>query len=634
MCGLAGIFVADDSHHEPKAVAARMQSKLLHRGPDDRGLYLSQQRSCALAHTRLAVLDLSSAGRQPMSLADGRYTIIFNGEIYNYRELRQELERDLERSGEQFFSRTDTEVILRLFARSGTESFDRLRGMFALGVWDEQCQRLIIARDRFGIKPLYYFASNDAFLCASEVRALLASDLVTRKLDPAGLAAYLRFGSVQDPLTLISGVKMLLPGHYLIAERHAGVIQVHETAFAHPIANAEEQTEQPDRKNAASELRQVLEDSVRRHLLSDVPLGVFLSGGIDSSALVALLKQVGKVGQVGNDTPKTFSVIFPEGDFSEAKHARLVAETFATDHREILLTEDRLQSLVPAAIAAMDQPTMDGINTYVVSNAVKEAGVTVALSGLGGDELFAGYPSFRRAYHLKKLAVIPQSLRESAAALGQAAFNGSARRQKFWRMLESDCSARAAYTISRELFTSAEIHALLSGADGGMECESTSGRADIVNAVSMYELQGYMANTLLRDTDQMSMAHGLEVRVPFVDAAVVGYILGLPGSWKIDRQRPKPLLLDALDNQLPEIVWRRPKMGFTLPFERWMLASLRDELESTLARPGALSQIGIAADGVYSAWRCFVDHPQRQTWTRPWTLYVLDRWCALNQITA
>ena len=626
MCGLAGILVADPSHHEPESVAARMQSKLLHRGPDDRGLYLSWQRSCALAHTRLAVLDLSSAGHQPMSLADGRYTIVFNGEIYNYRELRQELEQGLAESGEQFFSRTDTEVILRLFARFGAESFDRLRGMFALGIWDEQSRRLVIARDRFGIKPLYYFASGATFLCASEVRALLASDLVARKLDAAGLAAYLRFGSVQDPLTLIDGVKMLLPGHYLIAEQNGGVIQVHETAFGHPIASAAERPAQLDRKHATAELRQILEDSVRKHLVSDVPLGVFLSGGIDSSALVALLKQVGKA------APKTFSVIFSDGDFSEAKHARLVAETFATDHREILLTEDRLQNLVPAAIAAMDQPTMDGINTYVLSNAVKEAGVTVALSGLGGDELFAGYPSFRRARHLKKLAAIPQSLRESAAAVGHALFNGAARRQKFWRMLESDCSARAAYTISRELFTSAEIHALLPGANGGQEYHSPNRRADVVNAVSLYELQGYMANTLLRDTDQMSMAHALEVRVPFVDAAVVDYMLGLPGSWKIDRQRPKSLLLDALENQLPEIVWRRPKMGFTLPFERWMLSSLQGELESTLARPQGLNQIGMAADGVYSAWRRFVDHPRRQPWTRPWTLYVLDRWCALNEI--
>jgi asparagine synthase (glutamine-hydrolysing) len=622
MCGLAGIFAAADFRHDAKAAASKMQAKLLHRGPDDRGLYFSRQGACALAHTRLAVLDLSSAGHQPMSTADGRYTIIFNGEIYNFRDLRDELAKD----GEEFSSRSDTEVVLRLYARYGAASFARLRGMFALSIWDEQIQRLVVARDRFGIKPLYYCAGGTVFLCASEVRALLASDLIARKLDRAGLAAYLRFGSLQDSSTLIDGVKMLRPGHCLSAELTGGAIHVRELPFAQPLADAAKASDGIKREDAAAELRRRLEDSVRHHLVSDRPLGVFLSGGIDSSALVALLKQVGE------HAPKTFSVIFPEGDFSEAAHARLVAETFATDHREILLAEDRLQSLIPAAIAAMDQPTMDGINTYVVSNAVKEAGVTVALSGLGGDELFAGYPSFNRARRLDRLTAVPHSLRESAASLGHAAFNGTARRDKFWRLLESDCSPFAAYAISRELFTSAEVHALLPGSDCVPDHTPAHSRADIVNAVSLCELQGYMVNTLLRDTDQMSMAHALEVRVPFVDSVVMDYLLGLPGAWKIERHRPKPLLLDALDNRLPEFVWRRPKMGFTLPFERWLRSSLRDEIELTLANPRMLTQIGLAPEFVTATWRRFADQLRCQTWTRPWSLYVLDRWCELNSI--
>jgi asparagine synthase (glutamine-hydrolysing) len=280
----------------------------------------------------------------------------------------------------------------------------------------------------------------------------------------------------------------------------------------------------------------------------------------------------------------------------------------------------------------MDQPTMDGINTFVVAQAVKQAGVTVALSGLGGDELFAGYPSFRRALYLRRLAAVPHSLRASAAALGRAASHDSAKRQKFWRMLAGDCSPRSAYTISRELFTSSEIHALLSEVDGRPPASPMNSPDDTVNAVSAYELQSYMANTLLRDTDQMAMAHGLEVRVPFVDAKVVEFVLGLPGCWKLAGQRPKPLLLDALNNQLPEAIWRRPKMGFTLPFERWMVSSLRAELDETLGASPVLRRIGIETEQVKAIWQRFAADPRRQTWSRPWALYVLERWCALNEI--
>jgi asparagine synthase (glutamine-hydrolysing) len=498
--------------------------------------------------------------------------------------------------------------------------------MFALAIWDELDRRLVLARDRFGIKPLYYHAGVETFLWASEVRALLASGRVARKLDPAGLAAYLRYGSPQDPLTLIDGLQSLLPGQYLTAEPRGATIEWKIAAYADPFAGADNSIAPRGRHDAAAQLRHLLEDSVRSHLVSDVPLGVFLSGGIDSSALVALLKRV------GHEAPKTFSVIFSEDDFSEAEHARLVASTFATDHREILLTEDHVQSLLPAALAAMDQPTMDGVNSYVVSRAVKESGVTVALSGLGGDELFGGYPSFRRARYLDKLAAVPHPLRESAASLGHAAFNGTTRRDKFWRLLESDCSPFAAYAISRELFSAAEVQALLPESAIANVKPPALSRPDVVNAISRYELQGYMANTLLRDTDQMSMAHALEVRVPFVDGALVEYLLGVPGAWKIERNRPKPLLLDALDNQLPEIVWRRPKMGFTLPFERWLLSSLRAETDSTLAGPRALDRIGFAPEIVRSIWRRFIDSPRGESWTRPWSLYVLDRWCELNEI--
>jgi len=624
MCGIAGIFVTNNVALEPQALAATMQTKLLHRGPDDRGVYVSANRRCALAHTRLAILDLSAAGHQPMTTADGRYTLALNGEIYNFAELRQALAL----TAICFKSTTDTEVVLQLFAREGIGCLQRLRGMFALCIWDEQEQRLTVARDRFGIKPLYYFSNSKVFLCASEVRALLASGLVPRKLNRSGLAAYLNFGSLADPLTLIDDVHALLPGHYLSVLRRGDHIELSQAAYPIDCSDGAGLEIPNDHSTAVSQLRQILADSVRSHLISDVPVGVFLSGGIDSSAIVALIKQIGQ------DSPKTFSVVFAEKDYSEAEHARVVAKRFATDHHEIFLSEQELCELIPAAIEAMDQPTMDGINTYVVAKAVKQAGTTVALSGLGGDELFAGYPSFRRVLQMRKLAAIPPAIRKGAANLGRSALGMSSRRQKFWRMFASDCSAHAAYQISRELFSAAEIQAFSRQLTCRLETADSDADRDPINAMSNYELRGYMANTLLRDTDQMSMAHGLEVRVPFVDSEVTKYVLSLPGAWKVDGQRPKPLLLDALAGLIPESIWPRPKMGFTLPFQRWLATTLRPEMESTLDRAEGLTAQGLSRQAVQSVWRAFLQNPEGEPWSRPWSLYVLDHWCEINNIEA
>jgi len=268
----------------------------------------------------------------------------------------------------------------------------------------------------------------------------------------------------------------------------------------------------------------------------------------------------------------------------------------------------------------------------VISKAAKEAGITVALSGLGGDELFAGYPSFRRAGQLRTMAIVPRRLRRSASVLGRALSNGSARQRKFWDLLESDCSPHAVYTLSRELFAPAEIHALLGQKSHRSAPYDGNGMTDLINAVSINELKGYMSNTLLRHTDQMSMDHALEVRVPFVDAVVAQSVLGLPGEWKMDRRRPKPLLLDAVGDLLPEEVWRRRKMGFTLPFERWMRSSLEAELEGVLLGKDNLTRSGMNSDCVQALWNAFEKNPQQQPWSRPWALYVLNRWCTSNNV--
>jgi asparagine synthase (glutamine-hydrolysing) len=599
MCSIAGIFGRGEQE-----VVVRMNEAQRHRGPDDQGVV--QCGNVVLGNTRLAIIDTSAAGHQPMHDPETGNWITYNGETYNFKELRREL-------GGEWASNTDTEVVLRAYRRWGADAFRRLRGMFALAIWDNQRKRLILARDPLGIKPLYYYAAKDQLIFASELRALLASGLVPRRLSAAGLDSYLANGSVAAPLTIIDGVRQLLPGHYLES------VEFKEIEFAVPRSD-----EVPDcRDEAVARLRAGLEESVRAHLVSDVPLGVFLSGGMDSSALVALMSRISE------QRPKTFSVVFDEATFTEAPFSRAVAARFQTDHTEITLNEDRLLSILPEALAAIDQPTMDGINTFVVSQAVKNAGITVALSGLGGDELFAGYPSFRRALKLHSLSRTARRVLRAALSVVR---NGSVQRHKFRQLMNSEGTPADVYRIPRRLFSK--------GWGGPRRAAPTItpgwGRhpVDVVNEISRLELSGYMSNTLLRDTDAMSMAHSLEVRVPFVDTRLVDYVLSLPGAWKLNHgtKGPKPLLADALADLLPRDFLARPKMGFTLPFERWLQQNLRTEVSSVLEDASMLSVPALNSAAVQKLWRNFLQKPRAVGWSRPWSLYVLAKWCEINRV--
>lgn len=631
MCGIAGIV--GNTTADAEVCLARMSNALTHRGPDDDGISTwpatEHRPYAAFAHRRLSIIDLSEAGHQPMSTPDGRFSIVYNGEIYNYRTLRKELESE----GVTFLSQTDTEVLLQLYARMRSECLKSLRGMFAFAIRDNETGEVFIARDPLGIKPLYYVKTEKVFIFASELRALLASGMVPRRLSRRGLLSYLQNGSVVSPDTIIEDIKLLPPGHQLIVEQaYDRAIKVTESSY---MGDWLERSTMPmglDRETAAEVLREVLKESVRNHLESDVPLGPFLSGGIDSSAIVALM------GQVTDRRPKTFSVVFEEERFSEAVHARHVAMKFGTEHHEIHLGEQQLLDMLPSAVSAEDQPTMDGINTYVVSKAVKEMGLTVALSGLGGDELFAGYPTFRRAIRLQTAGRIPASLRQGLSSMGGKIWGRSVHQKKLWQLLGGDCGPSVACAVSRQLLACDEVELLLSAKRGEMHNGNSAQDSDLrdgdtVNAVSRYELTRYMANTLLRDTDCMSMAHSLEVRVPFVDVEVVRFVLGLPGSWKLNGGRPKPLLQDALGDLLPTEVMSRPKMGFTLPFEDWMQSRLRGEIETTLANEAQFTSIGLQPQAVREVWQQFLKAPQRVGWSRPWALYVLGRWCAEHRVT-
>jgi len=591
-----------------------MNTAQQHRGPDDHGVTKVEfdGGEVVLGNTRLAIIDLSAAGHQPMNDPATGNWITYNGESFNFAELRKEISAPWQ-------SNTDTEVVLHAYHQFGVDAFHKLRGMFALALWDHQNQTLVLARDPLGIKPLYYYVSQNRFVFASELRALLASGLVPRRLCEAGVDSYLAAGSVEAPLTIIDGVQQLLPGHLLqVRATEMQQIELTDTVFAQ-----HRQVEIETRREAVARLRHELEESVRLHLVSDVPLGVFLSGGMDSSAVVALMSRITK------QRPQTFSVVFDEAQFTEAPFSRAVAERFNTDHSEITLSEDRLLEILPTAIAAIDQPTMDGINTYVVSSAVKSEGITVALSGLGGDELFAGYPSFRRALKFDAMPALSKRVLRAASGVGQLAVNGSVQRHKFWQLANSGGRPEDVYRISRQLF-SAESVTRITGRNGHEYARNGShADTDVVNAISRLELTGYMTNTLLRDTDAMSMAHSLEVRVPFVDTKVVDYVLSLPGDWKAPgRSGPKPLLADALSDLLPREFLNRPKMGFTLPFEKWLQGKLRREVGSVMGR----THCGVNGQAVREVWDRFLEKPRAVGWSRPWSLYVLSRWCEINGV--
>jgi asparagine synthase (glutamine-hydrolysing) len=614
MCSIAGILSLGQAARD---VVVRMNRAQRHRGPDDQGIASCTFESgeVILGNTRLAIIDTSSAGHQPMRDQQTGNWITYNGETYNFKHLRHELDQ------EPWISKTDTEVVLRAYGKYGIDAFRKLRGMFALAIWDDQKQTLLLARDPLGIKPLYYYAAQQHFIFASELRALLASGLVPRKLSAAGVDSYLANGSVEAPLTIIDGIKQLLPGHCLqVKVNDAGSIVLSDVEIAFPKPPALT----GNRDDAVERLRSELEQSVRLHLVSDVPIGVFLSGGMDSSALVGLLSRI------SDQRPKTFSVIFDEAAYTEAPFSRAVAERFNTDHSEIRLSEDRLLEILPDAIAAIDQPTMDGINTFVVASAVKRAGITVALSGLGGDELFAGYPSFRRALRFDAMSQMSKRVLRVTSGVGKRTFNGSVQRQKFWQLMSSDGRPEDVYRISRQLFSGDLITRMTGRINADLSRNGHRHDNDIVNAISRLEMRGYMTNTLLRDTDAMSMAHSLEVRVPFVDVKVVDFVLSLPGEWKISgNSGPKPLLADALSDLLPREFMARPKMGFTLPFEKWMQGKLRGEISEVLEDETRLSSVGLNNE-VGRIWKKFLQSPRAAGWTRPWAIYVLLKWCEVN----
>jgi asparagine synthase (glutamine-hydrolysing) len=617
MCGIAVALGVRDA----RRVAVAMSRALAHRGPDDDGSRMligtDGGEAGAAAHRRLSIIDLTPAGRQPMVSMDERYTIVFNGEIYNFRALRAELERD----GARFRSEGDTAVLLEGWAKYGASVVERLEGMFAFALWDAAEGALFLARDAFGIKPLYCAEVGVGLLVASEIRALLATGLVPPRADRHAVAGYLTFGSVPEPDTIVAGVRMVSAGRVIRYAVRRGRLERDVVATVPPVsARAGELVR--DRASAAALVRAALERSVDRHLVSDVPVAVFLSGGLDSSAVAALAARRSGTSIDG------FTVTFAERRFDESGVARLVARDNGIRHHELPLGGPALLAALPAAFAAMDQPSLDGINTYLVSEGVRAHGSKVVLSGLGGDEMFGGYPSFRRARALARYARLPGPARAMTAHV--AARLGGVRGAKIALGLRRGSPADAAYLASRTLFGERQVSDLVQHRYPAPPLAPAV--MTLLQQVSWRELTGYMRNTLLRDSDVFSMAHGLELRVPFVDREVAAAAFSVADALKLSRHRSKPLLVEAVGDLLPSAVWDRPKQGFVLPFADWMHGTLAGEVGDTLGDSARLDALGIEPSAARATWDAFRAHRAGVTWSRPWALYSLVRWAAAHGI--
>ncbi|MEO8583055.1 MAG: asparagine synthase (glutamine-hydrolyzing) [Flavitalea sp.] len=619
MCGIAGI-VSFELKLEKKGLIEKMTSCLDHRGPDATGFF--EDRIVALGHKRLSIIDLSLGANQPMDDVTSRYKIIFNGEIYNFREIRKLL------PDYPFKTNSDTEVILAAFIKWGSACLQRLVGMYAFAIWDTELSQLFIARDRFGVKPLYYFKSEKIFLFSSEIRSLLSSGVVPRKLNSIAVSEFLQFGSVGDTNTIIENICSLEAGMYMTVDK-SGVQKKRYWTLAQKNPGI-------DFKNyveVKSRVRELLDKSVARRMISDVPIGAFLSGGIDSSAIVGLMAKH------SNEKINTFTVAFKEREFDESKYAEQVSKKFNTQHNNLLIeAKTFLNELLPA-LDAMDSPTGDGVNSYVVAKAIRNTGITVALSGVGGDELFAGYPLFfhylkiMKAKPLWKKTKVFRNL--AVVALKNSASSKRNRVSQFLQSKEADI--HHFYPAFRQIISQQMLSRFTNLPVNGISFLSKdfSDRSEIIDAlpllsqISVAEYSGYTRNTLLKDMDQMSMAVSLEIREPFFDHELVEFVLQVPDAQKFPSY-PKKLLVDSLEGLIPEEIIHRKKQGFLFPWNKWMkedLVGFCDKYIRDISKREFINE-----KALLSYWGKFLKSDPSVRWMEIWLFIVLEYWLQKNGI--
>ncbi len=620
MCGITGIAGLKGQERAAEALE-KMTNAIAHRGPDSTGTWLDQ--SVALGHRRLSILDTSARGSQPMEDINQRFMLIHNGEIYNFKEVRAELDYP-------FSTGTDTEMILAAWTKWGPACLPHFAGMFAFAIYDRQEDELYIVRDRLGIKPIYYHFEDGRLLFASEIRAILASGLTSAKIDRSNIPGYLCYQTVYGAATIAQDISMLPPGHYGLWKNEK--FSIHKWWNVWTDANKASQEMSPT--EIKQEVRRLLDQAIQRRMISDVPIGAFLSGGIDSSAIVALMAKA-------SDQPiDTFSIVFEEKEYDESTWSDLIAKQYNTRHHPILLKPEDFLDALPDALKSMDHPSGDGINSYVVSGLTRKAGVTVALSGLGGDELFGGYPVFTQLPQLQQKALLklPLALRKIVAGL-----YGSLKKGRQAEKITSLLRVPAAnldevYKIFRTIYSWKDLQRIFKLEASSLHPletllnENAAVRKQLpsLSQIGGLEIQSYTGSVLLRDADQMSMAHALEVRVPFFDHDLVEFVMGISDEVKRPSY-PKKLLVESLGDLLPHDLVHRKKMGFVFPWENWLRNELRSFCEQRIMSLDHRKLVG--PEGyLIGVWKQFLKNEGPWLWTHIWLPVVLEEWIQNNNI--
>ncbi len=624
MCGFVGFIQRSNA---PDLVLP-MLKRIVSRGPDGEGSWTDTSGDwfVALGHRRLAILDIAG-GAQPMSTPSGSSHLAYNGELYNFRPLREALERQ----GVAFSTRSDTEVLLRHTEMHWADGLPALSGMFAFALWDKARRRLLLARDRIGIKPLYYARLADGGLAfASELTALLAHPSVSRRISPAGLESYFFCDYALAPLTLIEGARKLEPGHFV--EWHEGELSDPRAFFElRPIPDAETDG---DLRNLAEELWSRLRDAVKRQMIADVPIGVFLSGGIDSSSVATLAQECA-------DQPlRTFSVAFDDPTFDESSFARQVARRIGSRHIEDRLTESNVLSVIDEALSRLDEPLADPsyLPTYLVSR-LAASHVKVALGGDGGDEVFGGYPTYGAHAFAAIYGKLPLALRRNLVGAPIARLSERDSYQslewklkRFTQRWDEDMLRRHLRWMSN--LDLADLARALPSSDGTIPSPfgHVLGNLPVsINGVMAADLRTYLPGSVLAKVDRASMAHGLEVRPPLLDNEVVDWAFRLPSALKVHRRRSKVLLKRAARGNLPNAVIDRKKKGFGIPLRAWLRGPLKDKLLRAL-EPSPLWASGIMRREAFAEWSQKLEAREGDYSRALWALIVLDEWVRREKI--